>query len=210
MEEPPVPPCPLEWPVIVKPAQQDASVGLDQGSVVTDQERLAQRVAFLFENYGPPVLVEQFIRGRELNVGLIEAPDLRTLPVSEVLFIDKDPSYWPIVTYDAKWKPGSRDYEATPARYPAEVNVRLARRLETLARQAFRLLGCRDYARVDFRVRPTGKPYILEVNPNPDFSPNAGLAGGLGSAGVTHAQFTVDLVRHALARGRKLTALFAR
>jgi D-alanine-D-alanine ligase len=76
-------------------------------------------------------------------------------------------------------------------------------KLDALAIQAFRLLGCRDYARVDFRVRPTGRPYILEVNPNPDFSPTAGLSGGLGSAGLTHAQFTLDLVHQALARGQK-------
>jgi D-alanine-D-alanine ligase len=198
-----VPECGLKWPVIVKPATQDASVGLDQGSVVTDQERLRERVAHLLRTYGPPVLVEEFIRGRELNVGLIEAPDLRVLPISEVLFVDDDPAYWPIVTYDAKWKPGSRDYEATPARYPAEVQPDLAARLAALAQQAFRLLGCRDYARVDFRVPRSGEPYLLEVNPNPDFNPTAGLAGGLGSAGLTHGQFTVDLVRHALARGHR-------
>jgi D-alanine-D-alanine ligase len=204
VEEMPVPPCPLEWPVIVKPATQDASVGLDQGSVVQDQDRLEERVASLLEHYGPPVLVEQFIHGREFNVGVIEAPDLRVLPVSEILFVDKGSDYWPIVTYDAKWKPGSRDYEATPPRYPADVSPRLREKLEALAAQAFRLLGCRDYARVDFRVRPSGKPYILEVNPNPDFNPTAGLAGGLMSAGLTHAQFTVDLVQRALARAKAL------
>jgi D-alanine-D-alanine ligase len=202
VEDLPVPDCSLEWPVIVKPAQQDASVGLDQGSVVTDQYRLNERVAWLLRTYGPPVLVEQFIRGRELNVALVEVPEPRCLPISEVLFVDNDPDYWPIVTYDAKWKPGSRDYEATPPRYPATVTRRLAQRLENLARRTFRLLGCRDYARVDFRVRPSGKAYILEVNPNPDFSPTAGLAGGLNSAGLTHAQFTVDLVWNALARGK--------
>jgi D-alanine-D-alanine ligase len=198
----PIPECTLEWPVIVKPATQDASVGLDQGSVVTSQERLVERVAWVLNNYGAPVLVEEFIRGRELNVALIEAPDLRALPISEVLFVDEDPAFWPIVTYDAKWKPGSRDYESTPPRYPAEVSPRLTERLTALTRQAFRLLGCRDYVRCDFRVRPSGKPYFLEVNPNPDFSPTAGLAGGLESAGVTHAQFTVDLVWNALARNR--------
>ncbi len=198
----PVEDCPLGWPVIVKPATQDASVGLDQGSVVTNMDRLNDRIAYLLENYGPPVLIEEFIRGREFNVGLIEMPDLRVLPVSEIKFIDKDPGFWPIVTYDAKWKPGSRDYEATPPKYPARVSPRLAGKLEELARQAFRLLGCRDYARVDFRVRGS-KPYILEVNPNPDFSPTAGLAGGLESAGIPHAQFTLELVQNALARGGK-------
>jgi D-alanine-D-alanine ligase len=203
VEDTPIADCPLEWPVIVKPALEDASIGLDQGSVVTDQQRLQQRVAHLLREYGPPVLVEEFIRGREFNVAVVETPDVRTLPVSEVLFVDKDPAYWPIVTYDAKWKPGSRDYEATPPQYPAVVTPKLAERLASLARRAFRLLGCRDYARADFRVRPSGKPYLLEVNPNPDFSPSAGLAGGLVSAGLSHAQFTVDLVRLALARAGK-------
>jgi D-alanine-D-alanine ligase len=116
VEEGSVEECPLEWPVIVKPGAQDASIGLDQNSVVTDLERLNERVAYLLDTYGPPVLVEEFISGREFNIGLIESPDLRTLPVSEIEFVDHEPGYWPLVTYDAKWKPGSRDYEATPAR----------------------------------------------------------------------------------------------
>jgi D-alanine-D-alanine ligase len=206
VEELPVPECRLGWPVIVKPATQDASVGLDQGSVVTDQGSLEARVAYLLENYGPPVLIEQFIRGRELNVGLIEAPELQMLPISEILFTDPDPAQWPIVTYDAKWKPGTRDYESTPPRYPADVSPRLTAKIEALSTQAFRLLGCRDYARVDFRVGPTGRPYILEVNPNPDFSPLAGLSGGLGSAGLTHARFAAELVQLALARGTNAAA----
>ncbi|HBI44812.1 MAG TPA: D-alanine--D-alanine ligase [Planctomycetales bacterium] len=202
VEELPAPACPLEWPVIVKPALQDSSVGLDQGSVVTTQPDLNERIAYLLNAYGPPVIVEQFIRGREINMAVIEAPELRVLAPSEILFVDADPGYWPIVTYDGKWKPGSRDYEATPPLYPATVTPRLCEKLTDLAGRAFRLLGCRDYARVDFRVR-AGKPYILEVNPNPDFSPMAGLAGGLTSSGLTHDGFTVQIVEAALARGRK-------
>ncbi len=193
----------LGWPVIVKPAAQDSSVGLDQGSVVTDQLKLNERVAYLLETYGGPVLVEQFISGREFNVGVVECPELRVLPVSEILFTDPSPDYWPLVTYDGKWKPGSRDYESTPPKYPAEVTPRLRAKLEKLSTDAFRLLGCRDYARVDFRLSPAGKPFILEVNPNPDFSPMAGLSGGLTSAGMSHAGFAVELVRRALARGKK-------
>jgi D-alanine-D-alanine ligase len=201
VEEPPIPECRLDWPVIVKPANQDASVGLDQGSVVTDHAALQRRIHWVLETYGPPVLIEEFIGGRELNVGLIEAPDLQTLPFGEILFKEDEPNFWPIVTYEAKWKPGSRDYEATPSHYPARINSKLAQRVGDLAKKAYRLLGCRDYARVDFRLRPNCKPYILEVNPNPDFSPNAGFVGGLKCAGLTHAQFTVDLVKRALARG---------
>src|SRR5262249_11402267 len=75
-----------DWPVIVKPAMQDASVGLDQGSVVSDQASLEKRVGWLLDRYGPPVLVERFIPGREFNVGIIEIPSLRGLPVAEIEF----------------------------------------------------------------------------------------------------------------------------
>jgi D-alanine-D-alanine ligase len=206
VEDLPLPVSRLGWPVIVKPAQEDASVGLDQGSVVTNPEALHDRVVRLLETYGPPVLVEEFIDGRELNVSMIEAPELRILPVSEVLFLHQEPGYWPIVTYDAKWKPGSRDYEATPPQYPAQVESKLTERLSKMAHRAFRLLGCRDYARCDFRVRPSGQPYLLEVNPNPDFCDLAGLAGSLQSAGLTHAEFTVNLVKTALLRAGRSTS----
>src|SRR5207249_338930 len=83
-------------PDVVKPAFQDASVGLDQGSVVTDQFSLSERVAYLLDKFGPPVMIEEFVRGRELNVALIETPDLHALPISEILFTDEDPNYWPI------------------------------------------------------------------------------------------------------------------
>ncbi|HTU18235.1 MAG TPA: ATP-grasp domain-containing protein [Gemmataceae bacterium] len=205
VEDVPVEVCPLEWPVIVKPAAQDASVGVDQGSVVTDLERLNDRIAYLLDNYGPPVLIEEFIRGREFSLGLVEAPGLQVLPISEIRFLEKDPNLWHIVTYDAKWNPGSRDYEATPPQYPARISLGMRDKLQKLAKRAFRLLGCRDYARVDFRVRGS-KPYILEVNPNPDFSPVAGLSAALDAAGISHQRFTIDLVQRALARGGKASA----
>jgi D-alanine-D-alanine ligase len=199
----PLEPCPLGWPVIVKPGNQDASVGVDQGSVVTDQNGLEERVAYLLRTYGPPVLVEEFIRGREFNMSVIEAPEMRVMPPSEILFEKDEPGFWPIVTYDGKWKPGTPDYEATPPRYPASVTPRLHDKLAGLACRAFQLLGCRDYARVDFRVR-AGRPYILEVNPNPDFSPLAGLSGAIASAGLTHAQFAANLVQQAIGRAASL------
>lgn len=196
----PAPPCPLPWPVIVKPGAQDASVGLDQGSVVRDQPALAARVERLLTAYGPPVLVERFVPGREICLAFVEAPELRALPPSEILFPADDPDFWPIVTYDGKWKPGSPDYEKTPAEYEPRLDPALVARLTELGQRAFRLLGLRDYARVDFRVTPDGAPFILEVNPNPDMSPMAGLSGNLARAGLTHEQFTVDLVRRARAR----------
>src|SRR5439155_20876823 len=107
--------------------------------------------------------------------------------------------------YDAKWKPGSREFEATPPEYRADISPRLAERLTRISKKAFRVLGCQDYARIDFRVKAPSRPYILEVNPNPDFSPQAGLAGGLATLGLTHQQFTLELVHNALARAQRAT-----
>jgi D-alanine-D-alanine ligase len=133
---------------------------------------------------------------------VIEASDLRALPVSEIVFAESADGRrgWPIVTYDAKWKPGSPEYEATPPRYPARIAPRLAAEVQALARRAFRLLGCRDYARVDVRVTAEGIPFVLEVNPNPDLSPEAGLAGALRCAGTSHTDFVIGLARAAAAR----------
>jgi D-alanine-D-alanine ligase len=196
----PVPTCNLEWPVIVKPAQQDASVGLDQESVCTNQLQLEQRVRYILETYGAPVLVEEFIHGREFNVALVELPELEYLPPAEIVFPPEKPGFWPILTYDGKWNPGTDDYDVTPPKYPADISARMAERLGTIAMQAYRLLGCKDYARVDFRMKPNGKPFILEVNPNPEISADAGFGGCLGSAKMSYEQFIVRLIRHAMNR----------
>ena len=199
IEELPVPPCSLEWPVIAKPAKEDASVGLDQDSVCTTQEQLDQRVRYLLEAYGP-VLVEEYIRGREINVALIELPELEYLPPAEIVFPEETPGYWPILTYDGKWRPGTPEFDNTPPKCPADLTPATARKLGTIAMKAYRMLGCRDYARVDLRMRPNGRPYILEVNPNPDISEEAGFPRCLGVAGIAYKDFIVRLVEQALTR----------
>ena len=200
---PPLAECPLTFPVIVKPAQQDASVGVDQRSVATDLAGLNARVLFLTEQFGQPVIVEEFIFGRELTVALVEMPDLRLLPGTEVVFPEAGPGYWPILSYDAKWTKGSAEYETTDYHFKTELSGELGAEIEQSAKRAFRLLGCRDYARVDFRIREgDNKPFILELNPNPDFAPDRALSNNLWAAGLTHGEFTLQIVRNALARGK--------
>ena len=209
----PVPANTLGWPVIVKPGTEDASVGIDQNSVVTSQEQLEARVAYLRTHYGPSVLIEQFVVGREFNVAVVERDGVpTTLPFSEILFVPpaEHPDLWPIVSFDAKWRPGTVDFTATPAKNPAEnVSPALHAALADLAKKAFTLVGCRDYARVDFRVDEQGRPFVLEVNPNPCISPLAGLAAGLETARVPYPEFIVSLVRAALKRGGKATTWHA-
>lgn len=202
----PAPPCPFGWPVIVKPGLEDASIGIDQKSVVTNQADLDARVAYIHKTYGGPVLVEQFVRGREFNCALIETRgELEPLPFSEILFVPPAdaPDLWPIVSFDAKWRPGTRDFVATPAKNPADVTPDLHAKVASAAKRAFELVGCRDYARVDFRVDEAGNVFVLEVNPNPCISPLAGLAAGLESAKVSYPAFVLGLVRNALKRGPK-------
>src|SRR5207245_2017927 len=103
--------CPLDWPVIVKPCNRDASVGLSQGSVVLDQDHLEAQVALMAENYGLPVLIEEFIPGREIWVGVIELPELEVLPFFEIRYGDAaGTGCWPIMTYDAKWTATSSEF----------------------------------------------------------------------------------------------------
>jgi D-alanine-D-alanine ligase len=196
--------CPIQFPVIVKPAQQDSSLGVEQASVVTDLESLKRRIAHCIEDFGPPALVEEFIFGRELTVALVETPDLRMLPITEAVFPQNVPGYWPILSYDAKWSEGSSEYETTDYHFQAELTPALAEKLELVSRKAFRLLGARDYARLDFRVRGD-ELFLLELNPNPDFAPDRGLANNLWAAGESHAEFTVQIVENALARGQDNT-----
>jgi D-alanine-D-alanine ligase len=209
VHELPCPPCTLEYPVIVKPAMQDASVGLDQESVCTNQFQVDQRVEYILATYGAPVLVEEYIPGREFNVALTELPELKYLPPAEIIFPTDKPGTWSILTYAGKWKPGTADYDTTPGNYPADISPATARKLGQLAIKAYRLLGCRDYARVDFRMKASGKPYILEVNPNPEISDHAGFSGCLASGTFPHDEFIVRLIQQGLGRRNAPKPTFA-
>ncbi|HEV3168072.1 MAG TPA: D-alanine--D-alanine ligase, partial [Isosphaeraceae bacterium] len=154
-------------PWIVKPESEDASLGIDQHSVVTEPAEVAERVRQLGLAYGPRVLIEAYLPGPEYNVGILGLPHPQALAIAEVLY-RVEPGAWPILTYAAKWNEGSAEDRASPIGCPARIAPEIAARLETLAVRAFEATGCRDYARVDFRLDAQGEPMILEVNPNPD------------------------------------------
>src|SRR5262249_8599197 len=157
----------------------------------------------VLEWYGPPVLVERFIRGREFHVSVLEeyredgaSRPPTVLPLTEVRFEDDDPAVWPIYSFQAKWSTDSREYRTTPLVCPVALEPALHARLDRLCREAFRLLGCRDYARVDVRMSPEGEFSILEVNPNP-FINSIAVIDGLAAVGRTHADFVTALMRRA-------------
>jgi D-alanine-D-alanine ligase len=197
-----LPDPPFEGPYFVKPDAEDASLGIDQESVVPDRAGLVARVEQLRTLYGPEVLIESYLPGGEFNVGVLALPDPVPLSVAEVLYSPK-PWDWPILTYDAKWAIGSLEDRASPIRCPAEIADDLAIELGRLAVSTFRSTGCRDYARVDFRLNAAGEPMILEVNPNPDLGPTAGWARALRASGREYNETLVALVEQAIARGSR-------
>jgi D-alanine-D-alanine ligase len=206
VERLPAPGWPYGWPAIVKPARQDASVGIEQGSVVTSAEELAARCAWVLERFGPPALVEQFVPGREFHVHLIEehcGPNLRPLPlqhVAEVLFLKQDPGYWPIYSYDAKWNAESQEWDDTPVDTAAALPPDQMQELAAMTQQAYHLVGCRDYARLDVRMTAEGGFAILEVNPNPNLNSRL-MRLALEGHGRTFTELVTSLVRNALSRG---------
>ena len=204
IEAPDPPPWPHGWPAFVKPARQDASVGIDQGSVVQSQPELTARVAYVFEKYGGPVLVEEYISGREFHIHVIDAPDRQpfVLPPTEIRFEAGD-GYWPIYTYAGKWNEQSVEFKSTPYDTTVELPPPLWERLRDVCTAAYRLIGMRDYGRVDLRVTPDGRAYVLEVNPNPYLNSLA-LVNGLLAIGRTQEQLLVNLTLAAIARGGKV------
>ena len=186
-------------PLFVKPATEDASLGIGPESVVTDWPALERQVETVAARYGA-VLIEPYIDGREFNVGVIELPELQCLPLAEIEFQTSGNLRWPIVTYEGKWAADSAADRATPVRCPAEVEPALADAIRGAALAAYRVTGCRDYARIDLRVDRSGNIFILEVNANPDAGPNAGLARMLRAAGIEYDSFVERLVGTAAAR----------
>ncbi len=195
-----VPQAPLARPLIVKPVAEDASQGIDERAVVTTTSALCERVAYVTEHYHQAALAEEFVDGREFNIALWGNPSPEVLPLAEVdLSAFADPLER-IVSFAAKWEAGSFAYEHTPVTCPAQIEPALGARVAEVARRAYRALGCRDYARVDIRLAPDGTPYVIEVNPNPDLSPDAGFFRAARAAGHSYGTMVERILRMALER----------
>lgn len=179
-------------PWLLKPAWEDASVGLDGDPVCSSRERALARGAELSRRFpGQPVLIEHFLPGRELNVSLLADGDaVEVLPVAEIAFVDFPPGAMPLVSYEAKWHEGSFEDTHTIRRFPPEEeDGPLLERVRSIARAAWRTTGLVGYGRVDIRLDENGEPRVLEVNANPCIAPDAGFTAAAARAGYPPAVF---------------------
>lgn len=219
----------LEYPLIVKPASEDASGGIEPESVVLDHDSLTRRCEYIFKEFEQPALVEEYIEGREIHAAILgnfvqgkrnpppykeewkvapEQPEV--LPLFEMEFDDSefnpDEEWRPeIISFKAKWDPHSPQFYTMDAVCPPhDLDPDLEDRIRKVALAAYQMLGCRDYARVDMRVdEENGELYILEVNPNPDLADGSAFVMCSDASGRTYAQLLGEIVRMALRRGKK-------
>ena len=186
------------FPAICKPAAEDASVGIEQRSVVRTTRALAERSGAMLERWDE-VLVQRFIEGREVNVGILGDA---VLPIAEIDFGNMPKGMWRIVTYRSKWEQGSDEDLGSAPRCPARLPASVATQLRRIAVAAWRISGGSGYGRVDMRIDERGKPWILEVNANPDLAPDAGLARMARVAGIDYGSLVRKICELGLQRGR--------
>jgi D-alanine-D-alanine ligase len=191
----------LQYPLIVKPAREDASTGIENESVVTNREDLLKRVEHIIEDYEQSALVEEYIDGRELNVSILGDTDPVALPISEIDFSEVPAHLHKIVSYQSKWDPSHEAYHTAYPVCPADLPKATARRAHQIALRAFTAMRCRDYARIDIRLSKNKKLYVLEVNPNPDLAAEVGFMRSAEEYGLSFGEALKRIVELALVRG---------
>jgi D-alanine-D-alanine ligase len=190
------------YPAIVKPVFEHCSFGVTREAVVFSATELAQRVQYVLDTFQQPALVEEFIDGREFHISVIGNGTLHTLPPAEMDFSAFKDIRDRLCTYESKFDPQSTSYNLIALHLPAVLTEAEQRQLEGTALAAYRLVGCRDYARLDFRLRE-GTFYVLDVNPNADFSPDTSLAMSAELYGLSYGQLASLLVHLAAERHPK-------
>jgi len=187
------------FPAICKPAAEDASIGVEQRSVVRTTRQLTERVDAMLERWDE-VLVQRYIEGREINVGILGDA---VLPIAEIDFGRMPKGMWRIVTYRSKWETGSDEDLGSAPRCPARLPAAVATQARKVAVAAWRLVGGSGYGRVDMRIDERGRPWILEVNSNPDIAPDAGLARMARVAGIEYGALVRRVCELGLHRRRE-------
>ncbi|HEY6482737.1 MAG TPA: hypothetical protein VIY54_04350 [Steroidobacteraceae bacterium] len=176
----------IRFPLFVKSTTEDASLGIAQASVVEDVAKLKERIEFVHEQVGSDALVEEYIEGRELYVGMLGNERLTRLPVWEMVFGSLPEKLAAIATRKVKWDKRYQAKYGITTRAAADLPATVLTSLDKLSRRIYRTLGLSGYARMDFRVRPDGQVYVLEANANPNLEAAEDFAESAHAAGVSY------------------------
>ncbi len=186
----------MRFPLFVKPSHEGTGMGIGNESIVRDERTLRERVAYVVERYRQPAMVETYVEGRDITCGLVgNGDDVHFFPITEVDFSGYPQELAPI--YGVQQKVDYADYYRNKC--PAPLGDALTERIRQLTHKVFTVTGCRDFARVDFRLADDNQPYILEINGLPGITPASDLTLMAQAEGWTHA----DLVRAVLDAGLK-------
>lgn len=190
----------LEFPLIVKSLIEEASMGISQASVVGNDEKLAERIQFIHEKVQTDVIVEQYINGRELNVGVLGNRLLKVLPVWELKFKSLPQDALPIATRKVKWDLDMQEKWGVSIEKAKSLPDPVVRKIDSLCKRIYRLLGLTGYARIDFRLSPEGDLYFLEANPNPDIARDEEFASAAAAAGLPYEKLIQKMLNLGLQR----------
>lgn len=190
----------LKYPLIVKPSRQDGSAGVDMHAVVRDYAQLQHRAERIFAEFRCPILVEEFIEGRELHVSVLGNNPPQVLPIIDFNFSELPEEHPHLITYDIKWNPLSPAYHKVHSICPAELDPKIEKRVKDQALRAYMATCCRDYARIDMRLGDDGVPYVLEVNPNPDLTAGVSFMESAENAGMSFSTTLRRIAGFALER----------
>ena len=184
----------LEFPLIVKCLNEEASLGISQASVVHSEEKLKERVQYIHSRFRTDAIAEQFIEGSEYFVGVMGNYRLETLPVWALKFAEVGHPEKEFYSTSAKFDEEYRDRKGISTG-PAEISDELSALLQKTAKRAYKTLGMSGYARMDFRVNKEGQPFLLEANPNPDISEFDDFAESAKKKGYTYQKLLEKIIR---------------
>jgi D-alanine-D-alanine ligase len=196
-------PSDIRFPLIVKPLDEDASVGISQSSVVRDDPALGERVTFIHDRHSTDAIVEEFIAGREVYVGVVGNEKPKALPPIEMVFGDGTDEEARIATFKVKWSVKYRESRGITNRIANNWPREVINRLSDVAVRAYQAAGLRDYGRIDIRLAHDDEVYIVEANPNPYLADGEDLAWAAEEAGFPYPQFIEKIAEMAVARARR-------
>jgi len=194
-------PSDLRFPLIVKPLDEDASVGIAQASVVRDDDALKERVNFIHKQFKTAAIVEEFIAGRELYIGVMGNDSPVALPPIEMVFGNDTTAENRIATFKAKWSVRYREGRGIQNEIAQNLSAEVRQRLAEVALRAYEAAGLRDYGRIDVRLAHDDAIYIVEANPNPYLADGEDLAWAAEEGGNLYPDFIEKIAEMAIVRG---------